>query len=222
MAIATLRTLVDRMVRADSGVVTTDDRDAAIALAVAQYSKDRPRLAVEDVVVAGGRFVGLPAGLDPVAGALKGLECPIDADPVAMVEGWVEMAPSGWRIRLASALAAGAVVRVTYTGAHAVSDAEDTVPSADVEAVAVLAAATLFDGLAAQTSGDTDASIGAANVSRASPAQEYAARARKARERYQALVGVDPARLPPAGTVVSASSASGSQGWPRMFHGGAR
>jgi len=220
MVLQDFQTLVDRMVRADASSVTTSDRDEAIRAAVARYSKDRPLLKVEDVAAVGGRFLGLPAGWAEGC-ALVELEHPIDADPPALLttaEVAVETVPSGQRFRLLFSLSPGDQVRVRYTAPHVVDADTDTVPAADREAVAAWAGAHLLDQLAAEKSGDIDASIGAANVSRATPAQEYAARAKELRRRYLNGLGIDPNRVPPAGAVVALPPSTDNLGRPRLLH----
>jgi len=220
MALQDLQTLVDRMVRADASSVTTGDRDEAIRAAVARYSKDRPRLKVEDVAAAGGIFLALPQGWDGEVSALVELEHPIDADPPSRItpaEVAVEAIPSGQRFRLPRSITAGQQVRVRYTVPHVVDADTDTVPAADREAVAAYAGAHLLDQLAAEKSGDIDSSIGAANINRATPAQEYAARAKDLRRRYMTGLGLNPDRVAPAGAVVSLPS-SDSLGRTRLLH----
>lgn len=220
MALQDLQTLVDRMVRADTASVTPDDRDEAIRAAVARYSKDRPRLLVEDVTATGGRFLGLPPGWTDGC-ALVELEHPIDADPPSRLppaEVALEIVPSGQRFRLLFSPATGEQIRVRYTAPHRVDADTDTVPAADREAVAAYAGAHLLDQLAAEKSGDIDTSIGAANVSRATPAQEYAARAKDLRRRYLTGLGIDPNRVAPAGAVVTLPPSTDSLGRPRLLH----
>lgn len=220
MSLADIQALVGGMVRADAATVSTGDRDAAIGVAVIRYSKDRPRAVVADITASGGVFLSLPTGWEVGTSALVELEYPIDADPKSRImptEVWVETTPTGSRIRLASSLPVGAAVRARFTGSHVVSGTTDTVPAADREAVAAYASAHLLDGLAAARSGDTDASIGAAAVSRATPAQEYAARARTLRSLYTTSLGIDPNRVAPAGTII-ALSGSDSLGRDRLLH----
>src|SRR3954471_14947965 len=60
MALADYQTLVDSLIRDSSGIITTTERDTAIALAVARYSEDRPEQSRADVVGDGTNFVNLP------------------------------------------------------------------------------------------------------------------------------------------------------------------
>ncbi|MBF0093987.1 MAG: hypothetical protein HQL34_05520 [Alphaproteobacteria bacterium] len=220
MALADLQALVDGMMRADAATVSSEDRDAAIGVAVLRYSKDRPRTVVEDIAAAGGPFLDLPSSWEAGSSTLVELEHPVDSDPksrIAATDAQVEVVPNGSRIRLTSSISAGETVRTRFTGSHIVSGTEDTLPSADREAVATYAAAHLLDALAAARSSDTDASIGAAAVSRATPAQEYAARAKDLRRRYTVLLGIDPSRIAPAGAVVVLPG-SDSLGRDRLLH----
>ena len=87
---------------------------------------------------------------------------------------------------------------------HLLDDENDTIPLGDREAVCCWAAAYCFDQLASKHSGDIDASIQAAQVNRATPAQEYAARAKDHRKRYFVLMGqgTDGGSNDAAGTTV--------------------
>lgn len=218
MAIQDLQTLVGQMARVDG--ILSSDRDDAIAVAVARYSKDRPRLTVEDVSAVGS-LLPLPAGWVAGVSGLVELEYPVDRDPpsvIPAVDARLDVTPSGQRVRLANALPAGAVVRIRFTAPHTVDGVTDTIPPIDREAVAAYAAAHLLDGLAVEKSGDSDTSISAANVSRATPAQEYAARAKDLRRRYLTGLSIDPDRQIPAGVVVTLPASTDSLGRPRLFH----
>lgn len=220
MALADFQDLVDGMVRDDSGTISATDRDAAIVLAVLRYSQDRPRVLTADVVSAeGGLFLDVPAGWEAGFTTLRGVEYPIDQDSAATLSGaQVEPLASGERIRLPEAVAAGATVRLRFTVPHAVDSNSDTVPAWLREAVALLAAAHLLESLAAARSGDVDSSIGAADVNRATPAQQYAARARALRARYADTVGKSSG-LRPAGAIADMGR-SREGGW--LTHGGRR
>lgn len=220
MALSDIQALVDGMVRVGGAAALADDRDAAIGVAVARYGRDRPRQAVDDIAAAGGVFLGLPAAWVDGSSTLVEMEEPIDADPPSRIlpaEIRLDLTPAGARFRLPRSLSAGALVRVRFTAPHLLSDVEDTIPAADREAVAAYAGAHLLDALAVGASGDTDSSINAVAVNRATPAQEYAARAKELRRRYVVSLGINPDRVAPAGAVVSLPGTD-SLGRDRLLH----
>jgi hypothetical protein len=111
----------------------------------------------------------------------------------------------------------GEMVRATYTIAHVLDAAEDTVPVGDQEPVASYAAAMLLDMLASLYSGDSDSTIQADSVNHQSKAGEFAARARTLRKRYFDDLGIDQKRNQAAGVVVNLDMAS-SLGRDRLTH----
>ena len=220
MALADFQTLVDGMVRDDETRITTDDRDAAIALAVSRYSGDRPRRLVVDLVADGGHMLDLPAEWQEGFSEIASLEYPIGRRPPA------ELSPAVWRlyedpdglsIMLADSLAAGAEVRCTLTVAHQLDALTDTIPALHREPVAAYAASVLLDQLASATANNTDSTISADSVDRRSQSQEYAARAKAHRQRYLDALGV-PAKKNTAHGVVVDLDLYDSRGQDRLTH----
>lgn len=221
MALADFQALVDGMVRDTSGEILEADRDAAIELAVLRYSLDRPDLAVEDVTAAAGRFQDLPAGWQSGFSSVRDIEVPPEADPPSYLAAgaWaIEAVPSGVRLRLADGLAADDTLRIRYTVRHRVDAGTDTVPETARGPICALAAAHLLDALAAARSGDGSSTITSDSVDHATRVQEYAARARALRKRYEDELGVQANRLVGASAVGNLTLRD-SRGRPRLTHG---
>lgn len=189
-----LRTLVAGMERDASGLIDDPTRDAAIALAVLQYDKDRPRVLVKDLVTADGAQLDTPAEWVTGFSLVQAIEHPLtELPPPELGAGcWrLYAAPSGRKILFTPKLAAGATVRVRFSVPHAVDADTDTVPPHHREAVAAWAAAHLMDALAAARAGDREPTL---HVDGASPtagdvSRTYAARAKELRVRYAAGIG---------------------------------
>lgn len=221
MSLSDFQLLVDDLVRDDANKIGTATRDTAIAAAVLRYSKDRPRTKVQDITAAGGQSLSLPASWESDFSELTGLETPVGNVPPTLLGNnayWLYASPSGLTIQMASSVAAGQTVRASYTIAHQVTSAADTVPAGDREAVSCLAAAALCDQLAGLYSGETDSTLRADTVKHQGKAGEYASRARSLRQRYFNELGVDPKRNTAAGSV-TALERTDSLGRPRLTHG---
>lgn len=222
MALSDYENLVDDLVRDDASIVTSADRDDALALAVLRYSKDRPRILVEDVNGDGTKLMALPAGWVDDFSAIKSLEYPVGSVPPRLLENTayeLYQSPSAVQALFVSSITAGQPVRWTYTATHTLSGVADTIPAQDREAVCAWAAAILLDQLAARFSGDSDSTLGADSVDHGSKAGEYASRARALRKRYLDELGVDPKRTSAAGTVVDLDLNLGT-GRDRLTHPG--
>lgn len=201
--LADLQALVTDLVRDAAGQISTDQRNAAIALAVARYSADRPREAVAAGVSADGLRLPLP---DPWGEGMQvaWVEYPADAIPPAQVRHIVHRGLAGLEVLLGENIGAGATAHVHYTLPHVLSDSTDTIPVSHREAVCAYAAAWIFEQLAGSAAGNTDSTIQADSVDHKSQAAEYAARARALRKRYADVVVVaDTTATRPASAAVS-------------------
>lgn len=215
------QTLTAALVRDDAGDISVAERDAAIALAVSRYSKDRPVEKVEDLTSAGGQYLDLPVAWETGFSGMRALEYPIGDIPPTLLDigAWgLYNAPSGPSIMIRESLVAGEQVRSVYTIQHVVSAVADTIPVVDREPVASYAAAILCDQLATLYSGDSDSTIQADSVDHNSKAREFATRAKTLRKRYYDELGIDPKRNVAAGVVVDMDLAD-SQGNDRLLHG---
>ena len=236
MALSDHRDAVVALVRDDADAISGDERDDAIARAVARYSVHRPRRVTEDVVVGVGSVVPIAAGAyDPDVHQLLSVEYPVgELPPVYLEPGGVitrqtpvdaELAPLGGSIvelvALRGSIPVGATARITRTASHDVSATADTVPARDREAVAAWAAALLLDELAARGAGMTDSTIAADAVDYGGAADRYRRLARAHRDRYYELLGLDRAaesRPHAAGTHVSLGRRRLSTGGPPLTH----
>ena len=222
MALTAYYTLISQLAQDSAGRLTPNDMDRALGLAVARYSKDRPRKVVEDVVsVLGGSFLDLPEAWESGFSVLQQVEYPVGQVPVVVippVEGWELMpVPDGEIVALLDAVPANATLRLSYTVRHVVSADTDTIPEHDSEAVCCWAAAVLCEQLAAWYAANGDPTIAADRVDQTSPQKAYAAQAKTLRQRYFAELGVEDRRHVAAGTVVSHTDRN-SLGGPRMTH----
>ncbi|MBX3588847.1 MAG: hypothetical protein KF796_19620 [Ramlibacter sp.] len=197
MALADYQTLVDKMVRDESGAILSADRDTAIELARLRYSQDVERDLTEDVTWAATGYYG-PLPESWADGAwIRQAEYPIGRQPLELIDMalYVDTA-LGQRLAVPYALGIGSVVRVTYAAPHLLADGDepaDTIPPVHREAVASYAAHVLCKQLATKYSGERDASIGADGSNTESRARNYAWRAKEYRAAYFAGIGkVDP------------------------------
>ncbi|MGE4244279.1 hypothetical protein [Ramlibacter sp.] len=202
------------MVRSPGGTetVATTDRDVAIEAARLRYSQDAERELVEDVTWEEDGYLG-PLPLAWTDGSyVKQAEYPIGERPAALISLEVYVTPSERLLVVENALDAGATVRVTFAAEHFLQGGDepaDTVPQAHREAVASYAASLLCAQLAAQFSGERDATVGADGASTDSRSRNFAARAKEYRAAYYAGIGkADPRADKNAGTGDAAASAS--------------
>lgn len=218
--LADYTTLVTAAVRDDASKLSAGDVSAAIAQAVARYSKDRPRRKVEDIAAPGGNLLPLPAAWEADFSQLNSLEYPIGNVPPDIIRagGWgMYTTPTALKIQVMDAISAAAAVRATYTIAHVLSTIADTIPVADRESVSSYAAAILLDQLASLYSNDQDSTINADSVKHGSKAGEFSRRAKVLRQRYFDDLGIDTKRNVAAGAVVNLDLAS-SVGRDRLTH----
>ncbi len=215
------QTLVTDLVRDDAGKIASGERDLAIGLAVQRYSKDREKLAVEDLTPTDAHTLPLPVGWQVDFSELRTLEFPVALMPPSMLDQahfGLYQTPTAVVVRTTDAVDVVAnAVRATYTIAHLLDATHDTIPIADREAVACWAAAALCDQLASLYSGDTDSTISADSVHSAPRAVQYAARAVALRKRYTNELGIGDQRAVPAGTVVTMEKPD-SRGQSRITH----
>jgi hypothetical protein len=220
MPLADFQERITGLVRDDTGRITAADEERALADAVEQYSKDRPRHKAEDFAAIAGAIQDLPPGWQVDFSKLISLESPIGDSPPTLIpseEVSLYLAPAGEKIMTRTAIGAGRQVRATYTIRHALDGSNDTIPSKDREAVSSYAAAILCDHLASIYSASSDSTIQADAVEHRTKAQEFASRARTLRKLYYDQLGVDPKRNVAAGVVVSPPRKD-STGWPRLTH----
>lgn len=214
MPLADYQQLVDDLVRDRENVVSADQRDAALAAALARYSADQPREVVVDVVSSGGQLLDLPDGFTEDS-ALLSLEYPVGQVPASEIpraEISLYRTPEGRRIALPLALDAGASVRVSYTAAQLLDADQDTIPARHRQAVASLAAAIVCGQLASWYASESDPAISADTVNHQSKSQQWRLRAKDLAAVYDAVVGpAQSGRTQPASATVQLE--------PRNAHG---
>lgn len=216
MSLAELQGMVDDLVRDTDQVITSGQRDAALAAALVRYGVDAPRRIVADATVGAGGVVPLPA--DWLAGQSRLLRVedhPGQRDAREVVAA-VRETPGGEEL-LVDGVEAGAAVRLYYTGAHTL-EPTDTVPIVHRRALAALAAADLCGQLAAYYSNEGAPLIGADSVDHQGKSGRWRTRARDLAGEYTRIVGPAPndrARPASADAVLPISNALGG---PRLFH----
>lgn len=220
MALADLQQSVQDLVRDRDGVLSSPERDRAIAAAVGTYSRDRPRLLVVDVEAVGTRRLPLPTGWVQDFSALAQIEYPIDQIPAAKIDvarTQFYRGPSGLLIEVPDAILSGADVRITFSAPHTVDSATDTTPSADRHAIACLASAMLCEQLASHYATESAPTIGADTVNHADKSRTFAGRARSYRKEYETQLRIDTTRQVSASVVVDLDNTN-SDGTARLFH----
>lgn len=198
MALSDYQTLVDSMVRDNAQVIKPGERDKAITMALVSYSQDVPRRVVEDITwAAAGVTAALPALWGP-ASTIVSAEYPLGQRPATLIDLQLYHEPMVSKLITTDRLPAGAIVRVTYTAAHALAETAaaatiDTIPLMHREGVASYAAYLLCRQLAAHYSAERDSSISADSSNTESRARNYAIRANEYRTAYYVGIGrADP------------------------------
>jgi len=182
-------------------LVDPTDFDSNISEAISIYSKYRPREVVEDITGDGGHDYALPTAWDSGFSHVRDIEYPVDAVPETMLEDedWkIYRLPAGEKLRLINATpAATETFRVRHTALHT----EATIPAADIDAVANLAAALCCEMLANAFAMTGDPAILADAVNYHSKSGEFSRRAKQFRELFNRFLGIRD------GTIVTAASA---------------
>lgn len=207
--------IVDDYVRDEAGEISTESRDRAIGLAVARYSTDRPRPALAQIEAVAGDLQPLPAEWDDAFSALSWVKS-ADGAPLPAA---VELTLDGERIRLGASVEAGADMTVAFNRLHEVSEATDTVPFRDREAVGCWAASLLLEQLASLYSGAQQSTLDADAVNFQSKGAEFARRAGRMRQHYLDQLGIDPKRNVASGVVTDLDQRA-SDGGRRLFKRG--
>ncbi|MFN3987585.1 MAG: hypothetical protein ACK4KV_19010 [Rhodocyclaceae bacterium] len=201
--------LVADLIAQGADRVGVESRERALGLALVRYDFDRPRVVVEDVTAPGGLALPWPASWDAARSVLRAIESPVERMPPAELETdqWgVYRAPTGPVLRVAPALPAGQVARLSFTVPHVLTDDVCTVPLEHAEALACYTAGTLCEQIATSHADNMDATIGADRVDQSSPAREWGRRANSLRNRYFAVLGISASGGTPAAKPVSASA----------------
>jgi len=220
MSLADIQTLVDDLVRDRDQVVASDQRDAAITAALAQYSSDRPRAVVVDAVSSGGQRIDLPAGFTDES-QLLGIEFPVGEIPpsqLPMADISIYSAPTVRQVDLPVWTQPADTLRMTYTAAHLLDDTDDTVPARHRQALASLAASIVCGQLASYYVTEGEPSIQADTVDYKDKSQRFRLRQKDLAADYTRIVGPAPSdRAQPASVTVPLQR-NASLGGRRLFH----
>lgn len=211
MALADFHALLNDLARDQAAVLSTDARARALNAARLQYSVDRPRKLVDDVVFGANSLGPMPQGWTDVAW-IKHAEYPIGSDPMARIDVTAYMTPTGWKLMAGQYVPAGDVVRVFYMAEHALTDAVDTIPVLHRLGVAQYAAHLLCHQLATYYSAQREGMMGSDASMTETRAREFAARSKELRTAYYVGIGMaDPFK---ATGSAPGTAAAGVVSWP--------
>lgn len=197
MSLSYYQDVLTRLIRQQSKELQSGDIDRAIASAVARYSEDAPRRLVADFAwPTTGHFSATAPAEFAAESVLYAAEFPIGEQPPRLVQVAQAVTPAGVGLACETQLAAGSVVRLTFSAAHVVRGGDqplDTVPERHRAAVADYAAHLLCRELATLYSAERESSLAADGANTQTRASAYAARAKEFRASYFASLGMaDP------------------------------
>lgn len=175
---AELTQLTQALTRDDVAVLTADDYAQALSLAVARYSKDKPRQ--DDAVV------NVSDGLLPLPAAWQ-------ADfsklvQVYSVPGYDELTARQLPGDVLKLAGYSGDVHVYFTLAHTLESIEQTLWAGDAEFLATYAAALCCEQLSAYYSNEAQSTIAADVTQQTSKAELYRSLAKEYRRRYDSQV----------------------------------
>lgn len=195
------------------------DYTSALSGALKRYSKDRPLLMVEDLSGADSYDLPLPGGWCEGFSTIAGIEYPVGNVPATLLDSdlWqLYRSPDGLKLRILHAsIDTGETVRVEYTALYG----EATIPTADEEAIAALAASLCLRQLAAGYGNTNDSTIQADSVNHQSKTDEYRRLADSFEKLYGDHLGIG-ANSPIAAAMATVRPAD--SGRVRLTHGGMR
>lgn len=179
------------------------DYENAIAAALKRYSRHRPYAVPADLTGTGGNDLDLPPGWLPDFSAIISCEYPVGNVPATLLDRdlWqIYRTPTATKFRLLAAQPAiTETVRVEYTILHV----EGTVPSADLDAVACLAAANCLRQLAAAYGQTSDQLIQADVVNYRSKSDEFRRLADALEKQYKDHLGLKDSDTTPGAMVTA-------------------
>lgn len=207
--------LTTRKTKDTAGDLQLEDFNDTIRESLKKYSRARPRTLVADVAGDGSHDYPLPAGWSNGLSALQSIEFPIGSLPETYIDNdgiKLYQAPGGVKIRLYDFTpAVGETIRVTFTGLHD----ETSLPDADIEAVANMAASLCCRQLALRYAGSSDSTIGADVVNYRSKGDEFARRAKELEKLFRDAIGIRENDTTPAAMATVAAPDSRR----RLTHG---
>ena len=203
ITIPQLQQLVAGHLQDTADKLSSADVTAAVEEALAgRYSKDRPRVVVEDLTGDGAKYEWDLATIEDWQNGFSQvvrIEYPQGEQVPNYLENdeWmIYESPTGRFLRFTFAPRAAIKARVRFTARHAVD--ASSLADADFYAVGALAASLAARRLSAIYAQTGDSSIGADTVNYRTKSQEYLALARRLEQDYENLLGTDPERTAPA------------------------
>jgi hypothetical protein len=176
-------------------LLTDSEITAFIANAIARYSAQRPRDVTADVTADGTIFVPLPSTWEAGFSTLTEVEYPVSATdlPTIIDERYYRL----WQTPTATKIlwldggnpAANAAVRIRYTILHTITASATTVPEAHFYALCEMAIALCAESISAKYANTRETALAADAVGFQTKSQQWASVARRAFERFKAVVG---------------------------------
>ena len=235
--LAAFNTIVDRKIQDKAAFLGSGDIDALIEEAIRAYSKHRPQIITEDETGDGGFDYQLTgtAGTNLLTSWEKGFsevrrlvypvddtaqtETVIDEDDFGVITKIVSgEARDHLRFKAATPTATQ-TFRVWYTARHVVDGSNSTVPAADDEAVANLAAAFCLEAIAARYLSTKDPSLDADVTDYRSRADESRRLAEKFRRTFLDHLGIREVGEPPGEGAIVDTDLGFQWRRPFLFHG---
>lgn len=182
--------LIKGKVRDGEGTLEEADYLAALTEALKRFSRHRPRLVCEDLAGAASHDLDLPTGWIEGVSTVVSIEYPVGDVPETLLDSnqWtLYHSPAGLRLRLLDAAPAVTdTVRILYSALHV----EATIPAADREAIASMAAAVCLRQLAARYGQSMDPTLSADAVNYQSKTDQYRRLAEALEQQYSDHLGI--------------------------------
>jgi hypothetical protein len=224
--LADYRAIVDDKLRDTADKVTAAQRHAAIAEAVKDYSRWRPRVALSTITGDGSAYTfALPVGFEDGWSTIRAVEYPVTEQAPVYLEAGAYMlyrqVAGTLVLRLSElVLTAGEQAYLSYTARHTVNTTTDTIAEGDREIVAGKAAAICLRELAAYYAQTSEPTLGADAVNYRSKSQEYLALAAALETAYELALGIAKESETQAASAIGDLDVEFQEiGGPRFFHG---
>lgn len=198
--LAEFRTKVASRIKDASSKLGNDEIDAALLGARSEYEQMRPRVVSEEITGADVFDYALPASWADGFSVILSLLYPYSSTerlPAALdpEQYTVFRLAAGLKLRFLEATpATGEKALLVYTAPHTLTSGTVTIPTADDEALADLAAAYACEALAGRYQQTTEPSLAADSVERRSISDGYRSQAGRWRKAYEAKMQEGPAR----------------------------
>lgn len=195
------------------------DFENSIAQALNAYSKVRPRRVVDDIPGNGTNDLDLPELWNDDFSTIESIEFPIGTVPETLLcldDFKIYRTPDGPKLRLLNTKpAADDTLRLLFTRLHV----EESVPQADLEAVADKAASLCCLQIAAASGGNMTSTIAADSVDYKSETDQYRRLSGEFEARYRDHLGIGK-DAPVKAASATAAPPSGSGSRTRLTHRG--